>query len=115
MYVRAVVPTIDRDSYQRQGVFIAAGDLLDNGWLTEGDSDRLADMIAWFNRSVRVPRRKRWKRKAIFWFKESNPEWEDRLHELAAFLTRWFDRVDLLETCKPGYVVYEDDIQVAAI
>jgi len=115
MYTRAVVPTIDSESCQRTGVLIAGHDLLKKNWLDERNEDCLRELLGWFNQNIPIPRRRRWKSRSIFWFKGYDGEWVDYFERLCQFLCRWYDRVEVLETRKPGYLIYEDDYQVAAI
>ena len=115
MYTRAVVSVIDDDSGCRTGVLVAGHDLLKKKSLEERDEDHLRGLLGWFNRNVPIPRKKRWKCRAIFWFKGYDGEWVDHFEGLCGFLTRWYGRIDVLETRKPGYFLYEDELQVAAI
>ncbi len=115
MYTRAVISAIDRDSYQRTGVLIAGHELLKTNWLDERNENCLRDLLGWFNQNIPIPRQRRWKTRSIFWFKGYDGEWVDYFERLCRFMCRWYDRVEVLETRKPGYLIYEDDYQVAAI
>ena len=121
MYVRFIVPVRDRASDQWQGIFTAAYALEREGKLLEHELVWLRGITAWFNRNLRRPRRLAWStranapERAISWLKMSATEHLARLRELAALLEHKDVPVEELRTDKPGYVVYEDEYQVAAI
>jgi hypothetical protein len=53
--------------------------------------------------------------KAIFWFKFSATECRRRVDRLARQLSALGIAVESTETTEPGRIVYEDDLQIAAI
>ena len=53
--------------------------------------------------------------RAIFWFKPTATEAIRMLWGLAQLLRGHGYHVEMLTTDRPGYIVYEDDLQVAAI
>jgi hypothetical protein len=52
--------------------------------------------------------------KAVTWLKASATEHVSRLRELVSLLEHKDVAVQELRTDKPGYIVYEDDFQIAA-
>ena len=78
-------------------------------------------MTDWFNQNLRVPprfsrsRKKYAENKAICWFQESATVCIACAEEMARILQANHFRTFRLTTRKPGYVVYEDGEQVAAI
>jgi len=74
----------------------------------------------WFNQNLQKPRRlarskkPRAKNVAISWFKNTAVEHIARMRSLARIVEAHGLLVDMLHTRKPGYVVYEDEFQVAA-
>ena len=50
VYLRLVITRRDEDSSRKQGVFTPAYALLDGRTLPEAEHERLADLVAWFER-----------------------------------------------------------------
>jgi len=103
------------------GRFTALDALERRGELTPHEASWLAELEAWFNAHLRRPGRLAWwsrpnaPERAITWLKLSAVEHVARMRELAAFLEHKDVYVEELRTDRPGYVVYEDEHQVAAI
>jgi hypothetical protein len=119
--VRFVVSRKDGDSGVRQGLFQAAHGLL------RGTDDlpayargRLEGLLAWFGANLSRPRRLARSRrprpapKAICWFEPTATEHLDAAGEVAAILAGQGLDVAAVTTDRPGYVVYEDEHQIAA-
>jgi hypothetical protein len=121
MFIRFVVPVRHRHSHCLTGVFHAAFDLRDRGLLTGVEGARFERLRQWFNRHLPIPDRFARSRQphahasAICWFKDDAAEHLEWARELAALLARHGVATQVLRTDKPGYVVYEDDYQVAAV
>jgi hypothetical protein len=120
MFVRFVTARLDEDSGKRQGLFQAAFHLRRRGELTTYDHDRLAHVLRWFDehlpRPSRLSRSRRPNRKAqaICWFKHGATEHLARMREIQCILETHGVMADMIASRRPGYVVYEDDVQVAA-
>jgi hypothetical protein len=120
VFIRFVVGEIDRTSQQRLGVFHAAYRLRRSGTLTHYDEERLSDALGWFDRHLDKPtrltrsRRPNRRAQAICWFKVGAAEHVAHVREVQHILEAHGIRVDMLTSRRPGYVVYEDDAQVAA-
>ncbi len=54
------------------------------------------------------------KRKAISWFKDTATEHLRRIRDVCAILEHHDVRVRMITTDRPGYILYEDEFQVAA-
>ena len=121
MYVRFVVAERDESSQQLKGVFTALYDLEERGELAAHEAEWFRTAERWFNRHLRRPRRLAWSsrpnapERAISWLKLSAAEHVSRLRELVTLLEHKDVPVQEFRTEKPGYIVYEDDHQVAAI
>lgn len=115
MFLRFVVTQKDQDSAKRQGLFVPAYALLNGGELPDGDQDRLQRAIKWFQANLIVPDKSTIKPRAIFWFKDSSRESVRRIWDVVDILTEHGYQVEFIKTEKPGYVIYEDDLQVCAI
>ena len=119
-FVRFVVHAKDEDSGRRTGVFSAAYELEESHALSEDESSRLGDILAWFGRHLPKPDRlaisvrPHRKAQAISWLKESAIEHVAQMHAMVMILEAHGLMVDRIRTKRPGYVVYEDEHQVAA-
>jgi hypothetical protein len=121
MYVRFVVLSADEDSQRLEGLFQAAFKLRREGALVEYEEEWFREIWLWFNEHLKEPDRfSRSDRpgaapKAVGWFKDSAAEHLRRMRDLAALLEHHGVPTRMLRTDRPGYVVYEDDYQVAAV
>jgi hypothetical protein len=119
-YIRFVVHTKDEDSGRRLGIFHAAGNLRDTSELSAEEYARLAEIRAWFSQNLEKPTRfslsakPNKKGQAISWFKESAVEHITQIRAMILILEAHGVVVEAVRTQRPGYIVYEDDHQVAA-
>ena len=120
VFIRFVVGEIDRTSGKRRGVFQAAYALRRSGRLPAYDDARLADTLGWFNTHLRKPARltrsarPHREARAICWFKTGATEHLARVREMQHLLDAHGIAVDMITSRRPGYIVYEDAVQVAA-
>jgi hypothetical protein len=122
MYLRFVVPNIDRDSQRPLGVFHAAGNLQNWGWLSPYEEEQYDLIREWFSVHLKRPTRFtaskppycRKPRKAISWFKDSAKEHIRHARSLAKILDNHGVLVTTLTARRVGYVVYEDEFQITA-
>src|SRR4051812_25854885 len=117
MYLRFATPREDKDSHQSLGVFQAAYDLLHGGDLAPDATERLKESLGWFETYLPIPDRSILKERAIFWFR-AEAETADlvrRVWGLANLLSRYATRAELIRTTRPGFILYEDSCQVAAV
>lgn len=120
MYLRLVVPIKHEESHRLTGIFRASGRLLKTYPLTDAERERLDALIDWFDDYLPLPPSfragpRRGRARPIFWFKSDAGRYINRVRELAALLERLGLPTRLLRTPRPGYVVYEDVFQVAAV
>jgi hypothetical protein len=121
MFVRFVVMCKHERSHRVTGVFQAACLVGDHGSLGHCDKQRYDELCRWFNRHLPIPgrlsrsRRRSACRNAICWFKAEATEYIDKVRAIAALLQRCGIPTEMLWTGRPGYVVYEDAYQVAAV
>ena len=114
MYLRLVITRRDEESSRKQGVFTPAYALLDGCTLPAAEHERLADLVAWFERYLPLPDRSKLERRTIFWFR-SDATWLIRkIWGIVNILRHNGFHVELLKTARPGYIRYEDAYQVAA-
>lgn len=120
MFVRFVIHQNDVDSGRRQGLFQALADLERAGVLAEHETELYETIYGWFKANLRVPSsftrssKPNAKRVALSWFKDGATEHISKMRVLAHILDSHGILVDVLQTERPGYVVYEDRFQVAA-
>ncbi len=121
MYVRFVVPERDARSDQKRGIFTALYALEREGELASYELEWFRSIEEWFNDHLERPDRLTWStrpnapQRAITWLKMSATEHVSRMRELVTILEHKDLPVEELHTEKPGYIVYEDDHQVAAV
>lgn len=120
MFLRFVVDRLDRGSGRRQGLFHAAGALQYEPGLAAGEHDRFTSLFAWFNAHLKRPDRfslsPRPHRKAVAlsWFRDTATVHLAKMRNLQDAVERCGQRVRIIETRRVGYVVYQDEFQVAA-
>jgi hypothetical protein len=121
MFVRFVVTEREKRSDQPMGVFTALYALERNGQLAPHELAWFHQTEEWFDERLTRPDRLTRSSKpgarslAITWLKASAVEHITRMRELVALLEYKDIAVEEQVTSKPGYVVYEDEYQVAAI
>ncbi len=103
------------------GVFRAAHVLRDRGALAEHEEVWLAELDRWFAENLRVPSRlalrggHRQPKIALCWFKDTAQVHLQWIRSLVALLREHGVGVEEKLSAKPGYIVYEDEHQVAAV
>jgi hypothetical protein len=120
MLIRFITEHTDPDSGRRQGLFHAVGTLRDSGRVLAHDHARLWAITDWFGENLRVPARfslssaPHRKAQAICWFRDGARRHIAKMWESEAILRDYGVNVLVIRTRRPGYVVYEDEHQVAA-
>ena len=106
----------DPQSHFPQGVFQAAISLRDAGRLESYEEEWLEREMAWLRMHLPAPEclRKSGNERAICWFKPNAKQAIDRTRGLVALLDTHGLAVKMLATDRPGIVIYEDKLQVAA-
>lgn len=116
MFVRFVTTEIHLDSGQRMGAFQAAYRLIRAETLPVWAHNRLADIIDWFCEHMPAPPHRFFDDpRAICWFRHDADLHITRLAALARRLEEAGAHIERIWTRKPGYVKYEDEIQVVAV
>jgi hypothetical protein len=115
MFLRFIHRERDRHSQQKRGVFQVAYDLIDADETPLELWCRLDAAIRWFERHLTIPDRSTLNDRAIFWFRRDAHEFIRKVWELSGVLRRCEVEVDLIRTQRPGYIVYQDSTQIAAI
>lgn len=119
-FVRFVVHQLDPDSRRRQGLFQALGELDKSGQLSGPQELEYRTLRNWFSTHLAEPDRLARSSKAnalnvaISWFKDTATEHIRQMRRMADILEAHGIPIVMLRSRRPGYVVYEDDHQVAA-
>jgi hypothetical protein len=121
MFIRYVVSSRHEDSHRLMGVFHAADRAHDQDLFAEDELRHFEGLRRWFATHLPVPDRFSRSRRphahgnAVCWLKADAAEYADKMRALAAILEGHGFVTQMLRTQRPGYVVYEDDYQVAAV
>lgn len=121
MFVRFVITERHPRSDQQQGVFSAIYALERAGALAPYELEWFRGIEDWFNAHLKPPARFAWSsrpnapERAVTWLKMSATEHVSRMRQLVTLLEHKDMPVEELRTEKPGYIVYEDEHQVAAL
>jgi len=120
-YLRFVISEKSPDSGFRYGFICGAYEVQNRKVLEPFEEDRLEEIFAWFNEHLHIPDRFSRKRNAnhrkhhgLSWFKDTASEHLQLAREVVEILRPHGVVVDILETERPGFVVYEDEFQVVA-
>ena len=123
-FVRFVTSEIEPDSNQPTGIIQAAYRLRDGDALTVQAREELNAELEWFKSNLSEPdrfvltRSKGFYRRqavAISWFKAEADACIAHAERLGQMLTECGVAVEQLRTTHPGYIVYEDALQVVTI
>jgi hypothetical protein len=120
MFIRFVTHERDSRSGRRQGLFMAMQRLRDSGALNEHEEGRWDEIRAWFNTNLERPttfsrsRRPNASQVTISWFKDDATSHIAKMHEIIAILREHDVAVEIIRSVRPGYIVYEDDVQISA-
>jgi len=119
-YLRFVVADRDPDSGRRTGLFQALDGLRRRGVLDPVSDGEYEVVRQWFNAHLARPerlspsRRHHGKPQAISWFKSAAAAHIGKMREFEQLLERHGIAVEVIRTERPGYILYEDEFQVAA-
>jgi len=120
VFIRFRISEKDLGSGKPKGLFAAIDDLEQAGELSSYELDHLKSLDRWFNKNLPVPTALSKSGKphatpiALSWFKDSASGYISKMRDIAGILEEHGISVTMLYTQKPGYIVYEDDFQVAA-
>jgi hypothetical protein len=121
MFVRFVIPVVDGDSGRRQGLFQKAYALRRSRELPPDLHDQLDQALTWLDAHVEAPDRFTRSNKkdkpglAISWFKDSAHDCLQRMRTVCRVLNEHGIPTEMITSDRPGYIVFEDDWQIAAV
>ncbi len=114
MYIRFTITQVNKDSHQPQGLFRAAGALIDSGELTAEEHKQLQEALVWFNINLPEPKRRDIRGRVTFWFYASAQECVRRMWSIARIL-RAHDYFVEVRRCEHLHnCLYRDKYQVAS-
>jgi hypothetical protein len=122
MYIRFITGEIHDNSSYELGVFQAAYRLRRTGHLPQYEETRLTELLDWFNANLKKPTRfttskppyYRKQSRGISWFKDTATEHISKLREVVSILSQHDVHTELIQTDRPGYIVYEDNYQIVS-
>ena len=112
-FIRLATQTIDDQSHEPQGVFAAAYELLRDQTLARRHREALDHLLDWFRDNLTVP--KNVYPLSIFWFRSDAHPCIENIWRLIDVLRANDIIVTMMHTDKPGKVVYQDALQIAAV
>ncbi|MDQ0465068.1 hypothetical protein QO010_002852 [Caulobacter ginsengisoli] len=116
VFVRFVCFELVEGQRSRLGLFQAIRTARESDHASGWALAEVEDAITWFNENLEAP--KHFSRKggqsALSWFKPAAEEHIRRMHGLKAALEDCGIHVEVLTTREPGFVLYEDEHQIAA-
>jgi hypothetical protein len=120
MYVRFTTSFIDQHGLACTGIFNAVGFVERYACTDKADVAQLKELEAWFTTNLKVP--SCYARyddphnpSPLAWFKASAREHIQRMRAIVTLLAKYDVVVDMIHRRDPGYILYEDDFQVAAL
>lgn len=119
MFIRFVCGEIDEDSHVSAGLFRAAYKLKQEVWLPDYQYDALRELMDWFNEHLETPYDFDLKPadvadRSLCWFRSTATEHIRRAWEMVAVLEQRDILMRMIKTETPGYILYEDEVQVLA-
>jgi hypothetical protein len=120
MFVRFITTRQHPATGVQMGIFQTELLMPPYGRVAEWDEARLKAIKDWFNEHLEKPERVARSRRpngahaAVGWFKASAVEHIARARDLASLLESYGISTQMVTTDRPGYVVYEDEFQIAA-
>ena len=120
-YLRFVLGEADKRTGTNKGLFTAAYSALRSEELYDYEEKEVKEALAWLEKHLPVPDKFSRKKNAshknthgIAWFKPDAAEVLKHMRRIVTVLEEHGVRVEILETTRPGYFVYEDDYQIVA-
>lgn len=116
MYIRFVTLKLDKDSKNKQGLFMAAEELNEDGELGRYEKNSVNNIISWFNENIEAPSllSDSGNNRCIAWFKPEAKKSLNLMWELYHILQSKGIAVEVLKSDDIGEIRYEDEHQVIA-
>jgi hypothetical protein len=116
MYLRFEITTVDARTHKGQGVFQAAGTLLESGRLETYESECIREALNFFNTHLYVPKclKSKINRRALSYFKADSHDMIGRIWDLVALIKNHGVHVRVVNKRTLTKIIYEDKHQVVA-
>lgn len=121
MLLRFVIQNRDERTGQRTGLMTVAYHLLRSGNLSHAEEEGLRGPMQWLETNLPIPARFARKRNVshkethgISWLRSSAVDAVRYMHAVADIARRHDYPVEVVQTERPGYIVYEDEWQIVA-
>ncbi len=121
MYIRFITSFMNSYGERESGIFQALGFLRRHDDTRHEDVEKLLELRDWFDIHLESPSKftKRQKQSetgtALGWYRNTAKEHIAKMYELSQVLEKYGIIVSVVRRKDPGYIVYEDDIQVTAL
>lgn len=121
MYIRFITSFTNAYGERETGFFQAVGYLRRTSSIESADLDELHTLLDWFCDHLPPPdqftKRRNHKESgtAISWYRDTAKEYIANMYAMSKILEKYGILSSVVKREDPGYIVYEDDIQVAAI
>ena len=121
MYIRFITEYINERDKQSTGVFQALGYLVRSNQTFDYHKEQLEEIRLWFNKNLEIPDKfhkssnKHANNIALSWFKHTATEHLQRMYDLIPIYENYGIQVEVIKIEKPGYIIYEDEYQVATL
>ena len=119
MFLRFVGAEIDLRTGKHKGIFTLAHDLIETNTLSKHEEDNLKELLKWLSKNLPIPTRFSKNRNnshkeniSTSWIKDSANDIIAKIWEIKHVLETHEITIDVLRSKKPGYIVYEDDVQI---
>ena len=112
-FVRLSIDSTDPSSGHPQGILRATSAIEDDPRLSGFDRTKLKRAIRWFNRHLHAP--KLWDRRAVFWFRLEATSFREQAWPIVRVLQICGHSVWMTTSTSPGWIIYQDDLQIAAV
>lgn len=120
-FLRFACRRVDLRTGQPLGLMTLAYEVLRSDGLIDAEADELRGYLDWFEHHLPIPSRFSRTRNVshkethgIAWLKPGADAAISRAYAIAEILERHGHDIDVMRTQRPGYVVYEDEMQVVA-
>ena len=112
-FIRIATLDIHSESREPEGIFHASYRLRQRVTLARRYRETLLELRDWFNENLIAPKLRF--PDAIFWFRSDARDCIGRIWRVVDVLRQNDVIVTMMHTSRPGYIVYEDELQVAAV
>ena len=99
-------------------MFQAASFLLNSDIMCPYEQEWLEEVWVWFRYNLSAPdiyKQTRIDYNVICWFKHTANEHLQKMYEMSVIPGQYGLNVSQVKSCKPGYIIYEDEDQIAVL